>query len=164
MRHGRHVKKLGVKTPHRRAMLSNMAASLISTGKIKTTTSRAKELQGRVEKLVTLGKKGSIHARRQALSVLRDRNLVKKLFDEVAPEFQGINGGYTKRAFLGRRLGDGASLSVVELNIAKKVTTEAEVGKKAKLAKKSEKADKKGSEKKKTKKKTKSAGKPAKEE
>lgn len=130
MRHGRYVKKLGVKRPHRDAMMSNMANSLIEFGKVKTTTVRAGELQGRVEKLITLAKKGDIHSRRQALRALRNRDSVKKLFDELAPDFKNTNGGYTRKAFYGRRLGDGASLTVLELNVQKKFVAETKKGKK----------------------------------
>lgn len=137
MRHGRYIKKLGVKKPHRKAMLSNMANSLIDSGRIKTTTARAKVLQSEVERLITLSRKGDVHSRRQAFRVLRSRDTVKKLFDEIAPEFKNMNGGYTRRAFYGRRLGDGASLSVVELNIEKKFVEESKKkGKKAAPAKK----------------------------
>ena len=124
MRHGRHVKKLGVKTPHRKAMLSNMATSLITYGKIKTLTTRAKVVQSKVERLITLAKRGDLHARRQVFATLRDDGAVKKLFTELAPEFKSRNGGYTRRAFFGHRLGDGASLSIVELNVEKKVVAE----------------------------------------
>ncbi len=132
MRHGKYVKKLGVKKPHRKAMLSNMANSLIEVGKIKTTTARAKVLQSKVERLITLSRKGDVHSRRQAFRVLRRRDTVKKLFEDIAPEFKNVSGGYTKRAFYGRRLGDGASLSIVELNIEKKFVEETKKkGKKA---------------------------------
>lgn len=124
MRHRKSVRKLGVKRPHRRAMLSNLANSLLDLGRIKTTTARAKVLQGDVERLVTLAKKGDVHSRRQALRVLRQRTTVKKLFEEIAPEFKNMNGGFTRRAYFGHRLGDGASLSVVELNIEKKFVEE----------------------------------------
>jgi large subunit ribosomal protein L17 len=124
MRHGRHVKKLGVKKPHRKAMLANMANSLITHGKVKTLTTRAKVLQSNVERLITLAKRGDLHARRQVFSSLRDGDSVKKLFSEIASEFKNMNGGYTRRAFFGHRLGDGASLSIVELNIEKKVLQE----------------------------------------
>ena len=124
MRHRRYVKKLGVKKPHREAMLSNMANSLIDAGKIRTTTARAKVLQSKVERLITLARKGDVHSRRQAFRVLRRRDTVKKLFDDIASEFKKTNGGYTRRAFYGRRLGDGATLSVVELNIEKKFVEE----------------------------------------
>lgn len=132
MRHGKYVKKLGVKKPHREAMLSNMANSLIEVGKIKTTTARAKVLQSKVERLITLSRKGDVHSRRQAFRVLRRRDTVKKLFENIAPEFKNASGGYTRRAFYGRRLGDGASLSIVELNIEKKFVEETKKkGKKA---------------------------------
>jgi large subunit ribosomal protein L17 len=124
MRHGRKVRKLGVKPAHRHAMLSNMATSLINVGKIKTLTTRAKVLQGKVDKLITLAKRGDLHARRQVFAALRDDSAVTKLFTEIAPELKDMKGGYTKRAFYGRRLGDGASLSVIELNIEKKVVEE----------------------------------------
>jgi large subunit ribosomal protein L17 len=124
MRHGRHVKKLGVKTAHRKAMLSNMANSLITHGKIKTLTTRAKVIQGNVDRLITLAKRGDLHARRQAFATLRDDVTVKKLFSEIASEFKNMNGGYTRRAFFGYRLGDGASLSIVELNVERKVVVE----------------------------------------
>lgn len=136
MRHGKQVKKLGVNKPHRTAMLSNLANSLISNGRIKTTTARAKVLQSDVEKLITLAKRGDVHARRQAHSRLKNKENVKKLFGEIADEFKETNGGYTRRAFYGRRLGDGASLSVVEINIEKKVVEEG----KGKKKKKSESA------------------------
>ena len=133
MRHGKHVKKLGVVRSHRMAMISNLANSLISHSRIKTTTTRAKVIQGKVERLITLAKRGDLHSRRQAYAVLKDRKNVKKLFDEIAGEFKSVNGGYTRRAFYGKRLGDGASLSVVELNIEKKVVEETK-GKKGKKA------------------------------
>jgi large subunit ribosomal protein L17 len=155
MRHGKHVKKLGVKKPHRTAMISNLANSLISHNRIKTTTARAKVLQGKLEKLITLAKKGDLHSRRQAFAVLRNRQNVKKLFDELAGEFKNLNGGYTRRAFFGRRLGDGASLSMVELNIEKKVVEESK-GKKGKKAE-SAKGETKKAMKKATKKTAKSA-------
>ena len=124
MRHGRKVRKLGVKTAHRHAMMSNMATSLILVGKIKTTTARAKVVQSKVDKLITLAKRGDLHARRQVFAALRETMPVTKLFTEIVPEFKDTKGGYTKRALFGRRLGDGASLCVVELNIEKKVVDE----------------------------------------
>jgi large subunit ribosomal protein L17 len=124
MRHGRHVKKLGVKTAHRHAMMSNMATSLILAGKIRTTVARAKVVQSKVEKLITLAKRGDLHARRQIIAALRDNDAVTKLFNEIVPEFKDTKGGFTRRAIWGRRLGDGATLAVVELNIEKKVVAE----------------------------------------
>ena len=124
MRHGRHVKKLGVKTAHRHAMLSNMAGSLILHSRVKTTMARAKVMQSEVEQLITLAKKGDLHSRRQAYQHLKSREIVKKLFEEIGPELKNMNGGYTRRAFFGRRLGDGASMVIVELNIAKKAVVD----------------------------------------
>lgn len=144
MRHGKKVKKLGVTKPHRKAMLTNLANSLISNNQIKTTTARAKVLQGRVESLVTLAKNGDLHSRRRAFSILRNRNNVKKLFDEVAVELKNTDGGYTRRAFYGHRLGDGASLSVVELNVERKIVEEAK-GKKGKKSKTAQAESKKTS-------------------
>jgi large subunit ribosomal protein L17 len=154
MRHRKHVRKLGVTRAHREAMMSNMANSLIENGRIKTTTTRARELQGRVERLITLAKRGDVHSRRQALRVLRRRENVKKLFDEIAPEFAETSGGYTRKAFFGRRLGDGASLSVVELNIERKFVEES--GKKDKKKKSSDEDTKETKAKKAKKKKKKS--------
>jgi large subunit ribosomal protein L17 len=151
VRHRKYVKKLGVKKPHREAMLSNMANSLIDQGKIKTTTARAKVLQSSVERLITLARKSDVHSRRQAFRVLRRRDTVKKLFDDIAPEFKKTNGGYTRRAFYGRRLGDGASLSVVEFNIEKKFVEETK--------KKGKKAASSGKDTEETKKKTKASAK-----
>jgi large subunit ribosomal protein L17 len=153
MRHGRHVKKLGVKTAHRHAMLANMANSLISVGKIKTTIARAKEVQSKVEHLITLAKRGDLHARRQVISAIRDGETVKKLFSVIVPEFKDLKSGYTRRALLGRRLGDGAMLSLVELNIEKKVVQEAKKKKgKEDAEEKSEKAEKREAKPKKEKK------------
>lgn len=151
MRHRKYVKKLGVKKPHREAMLSNMANSLIDAGKIKTTTARAKVLQSKVERLITLARKGDVHSRRQVFRVLRRRDTVKKLYDDIVPEFKKTNGGYTRRAFFGRRLGDGASLSIVELNIEKKFVEETK--------KKGKKAASPGKDTEETKKKTKASAK-----
>jgi len=138
MRHGKYTKKLGVKTAHRKAMLSNLSNALITHGRIKTTVARAKEVQSAVEKLITLAKKGDLHSRRQAFSVLRDKGNVKKLFDEIGPEFKDTNGGYTRRAFFGRRLGDGASLSIIEINIEKKAEEESKTKKDKKAEAKAE--------------------------
>ena len=132
-------------------MLSNMANSLIDEGKIKTTTARAKVLQSKVEHLITLARKKDVHSRRQVFRVLRRRDTVKKLFDDIAPEFKKTNGGYTRRAFFGRRLGDGASLSVVEFNIEKKFVEETK--------KKGKKAPPSGKDAEETKKKTKASAK-----
>jgi large subunit ribosomal protein L17 len=143
MRHKRYVKKLGVKTAHRHAMMANMATSLILAGKITTTVARAKVVQSKVEKLITLAKRGDLHARRQVVAALRDGDAVTKLFSEIVPEFKETKGGYTRRALWGRRLGDGATMAVVELNIEKKVVAEPKKKGKGETDEKAEAADSK---------------------
>jgi len=135
MRHGRKVKKLGRTKSHRKAMLANMAASLFMYRIIKTTEAKAKEVRKLAEKLITLAKRGDLHAHRQVYDVIRDRKLVKKIFDEIAPKFNDRQGGYTRVLKLGIRKGDGAPLSVVELLI-EKPPKEEKKGKKEKGAKK----------------------------
>lgn len=135
MRHGRKVKKLGRTASHRKAMLANMAASLFMYQMIRTTDAKAKEVRRLAEKLITLAKKGGLHAHRQVYDVIKDRKLVKKLFDEIAPKLQDREGGYTRVLKLGTRRGDGAPLSVVELLI-EKPPKEEKKGKKEKGEKK----------------------------
>lgn len=132
MRHQKRVKKLGRTREHRKAMLANMAASLLANVQIKTTLHKAKEVRKVVDKLITLGKRGDLHAHRQAYDVIRDRKLVKKLFDEIAPELEKRNGGYTRVLKLGQRRGDAAPAAVVELLMKKPVVVEKEKGKKEK--------------------------------
>jgi large subunit ribosomal protein L17 len=136
MRHGRKVKKLGRTESHRKAMLANMAASLVAYQTIRTTDAKAKEVKRLTEKLITLAKKGGLHAHRQVYDVIKDRKLVKKLFDEIGPKFQDRTGGYARISKLGPRKGDGALLSVVELLLEKPHKEE-------KKGKKKEKAEKK---------------------
>jgi large subunit ribosomal protein L17 len=119
MRHGKKIKKLGRTKSHRKAMLANMAASLFLYHVIKTTEAKAKEVRKLADKLITLAKKGDLHAHRQVYDVIKDRKLVKKLFDEIAPKLKDREGGYTKVLKLGTRRGDGASLSVVKLLVEK---------------------------------------------
>jgi len=135
MRHGKRVKKLGRTKSHRKAMLANMAASLFMYRMIKTTEAKAKEVKKLAEKLITLAKRGDLHAHRQVYDVIRDRKLVKKIFDEIAPKFNDREGGYTRVVRLGIRKGDGAPVSVVELLI-EKPPKEEKKGKKEKAAKK----------------------------
>ncbi|MGB4440103.1 MAG: 50S ribosomal protein L17 [Sedimentibacter sp.] len=108
-------RKLGVTTDHRVAMLRNMTADLINNGKIVTTVTRAKELRRVAERAITLGKRGDLHARRQALAYMYDKNAVYKLFEEVAPKYNDRNGGYTRILKLGPRRGDGAEMAIIEL-------------------------------------------------
>jgi large subunit ribosomal protein L17 len=114
MRHRSAHRKLGRKTEHRISLLRNLAASLISHGRIRTTEAKAKELRPFVEKLVTLGKRDSLHARRHALSILPRREVVTKLFGDVSPRFSERPGGYTRILKLAHRQGDGASMAFIE--------------------------------------------------
>jgi len=95
-------------------LLKNLAKSLVLHGRINTTLAKAKELRGIAERLVTYGKNGTVHHRRLAYRYLNDRTLVKKLFDEIAPRFKGINGGYTRVIKNGHRLGDNAPMAIIE--------------------------------------------------
>ena len=115
MRHNKSGKRLGRNSSHRLAMLRNMATSLIENERITTTDVRAKELRKVVDRLITLGKRGDLHARRQAASVLMTKQSVSKLFEQLAPRFQERPGGYTRILKLGYRQGDNASLSLIEL-------------------------------------------------
>jgi len=96
-------------------MFRNMLVSLLQHERIKTTLAKAKELRSWADKLISLGKKGSLHARRQAFALLRDKGIVKKLFDEIVPQLKDRQGGYTRIYRMGWRLGDGAPLSLIEL-------------------------------------------------
>ena len=115
MRHGMHGRKLGRPTAHRKAMLANMAVSLLKHEQITTTLPKAKELRSVVDKLITLGKQGTLHARRQALSFLPDQQVVAKLFGTLGPRYATRNGGYTRVLKAGHRHGDAADMAVIEL-------------------------------------------------
>ena len=115
-------RKLGRKADHRKAMLRNMATSLILNGKIETTEMKAKELRSVVDGLITLAKRGDLHARRQVASYIRNvadektgETAVKKLFDEIAPKYADRNGGYTRVLKTGFRRGDSAPMAIIEL-------------------------------------------------
>jgi large subunit ribosomal protein L17 len=114
MRHGKVHRKLNKKPQHRRAMFANMCASLIKHEQIMTTLPKAKELRPVVERLVTLGKKGDLAARRQAISEIRDVAMVKKLFELLAPRYKERHGGYTRIMKAGFRYGDNAPRAVIE--------------------------------------------------
>ena len=114
MRHGLSGRKLGRTTPHRKAMFANMAAALIKHEQITTTLPKAKDLRRVVEKLITLGKRGDLHARRQALAALRSNDVVHRLFADVAPRFADRAGGYTRIVKLGPRQGDAAHMVYLE--------------------------------------------------
>ena len=115
MRHGVAGRKLGVTTSHRFAMFRNMAHALLKHEQITTTLPKAKELRPVAEKLITLGKRGGLHARRQAYAQLRDDVIVAKLFSTLAERYKGRNGGYTRVLKAGVRYGDAASMAVIEL-------------------------------------------------
>ncbi|WP_321339777.1 50S ribosomal protein L17 [Breoghania sp.] len=115
MRHGKSGRKLNRTASHRKAMFANMAASLIKHEQIVTTLPKAKELKPIVDKLVTLGKRGDLHARRQAISQIRDVATVAKLFDTLGERYKERNGGYTRVLKAGFRYGDNAPLAVIEL-------------------------------------------------
>jgi large subunit ribosomal protein L17 len=114
MRHGKVHRKLNRTAEHRKAMFANMAVSLIKHEQIITTLPKAKELRPIVEKLVTLAKKGGLHARRQAVAEIRDVTQVKKLFDVIGPRYKERDGGYTRIMKAGFRYGDNAAKAVIE--------------------------------------------------
>ena len=114
MRHGKAHRKLNRTAEHRKAMFANMCASLIDHEQIITTLPKAKELRPIVEKLVTLGKRGDLHARRQAISQMRDLNAVRKLFDTIGSRYKERAGGYTRIMKAGFRYGDSAPMAIIE--------------------------------------------------
>jgi len=115
MRHRKAFNKLNRTASHRKALLSNLATQLFMYKKIKTTTVKAKALRPVAERLITFAKKGTVAARRQVLRTVRDKKVVKELFDDIAPTFEDRQGGYTRIIKLGRRQGDGAELAYIEL-------------------------------------------------
>ncbi len=115
MRHRRIGRKLGVVTKHRKALFRNMVTDLLRHGRIETTDKRAKEIKKIAEKLITLAKRGTLHARRQAQAVVREKEVLKKLFEEIASRFKERPGGYTRIIKLGVRRGDNAPISLIEL-------------------------------------------------
>jgi large subunit ribosomal protein L17 len=108
-------RKLGLPTDQRKAMLRNLVTSLLKHGKIETTETRAKETRSIAEKMITLGKRGDLHARRQVLAYVQEELVVKNLFDNVAPKYADRNGGYTRIIKKGPRRGDGAEVVILEL-------------------------------------------------
>jgi large subunit ribosomal protein L17 len=126
MRHQKKTIKLGRTAAHRKALLANQVCSLIAHQRIKTTLAKAKAVRPLAEKMVTFGKNGSLHARRMALSMLRQKDAVKKLFDEIAPRSADRNGGYTRIVKLGQRKSDSASMAFIEWVDAAQVIEEKE--------------------------------------
>jgi len=124
MRHQKKTVKLGRTAEHRKALLANQVCSLIEHQRIKTTLAKAKAVRPLAERMVTLGKNGSIHARRTALATLRQKNAVKKLFDDIAPRSAERNGGYTRIVKLGQRKSDSASMAFIEWVDVEKVVKE----------------------------------------
>jgi large subunit ribosomal protein L17 len=144
MRHQKKTIKLGRTAEHRKALLANQVCSLIEHQRIKTTLAKAKAVRPLAEKMVTLGKKGSLHARRTALAVLRQRGAVKKLFEDIAPRSATRNGGYTRIVKLGARKSDSAPVAFIEWVDAPQVIDEPvpeEKGKKRKAEKPATEAD-----------------------
>jgi large subunit ribosomal protein L17 len=115
MRHAKSGKKLGRDSAHRKALYSNLAGALIEHGRIETTAAKAKAVKPFAEKMITLGKRGDLHARRQALSALRSNDVVHRLFADVAPRFSERPGGYTRIVRIGPRQGDAAEMVYLEL-------------------------------------------------
>lgn len=115
MRHKRKGRKLGRTSAHREAMLSNMVTSLFEHGKIKTTEPKSKELRRTAEKLITLAKRGDLHAQRLAARRIHNKKILHKLFKDIAPQYTERKGGYTRIIKLGTRFGDNAPMAVIEL-------------------------------------------------
>lgn len=115
MRHRKSGRKLGRTSSHRLAMFRNMVTSLLEHERIYTTDAKAKDLRRWTDWMITLGKRGDLHARRQALQVIRDKSVVHKLFTDLAQRYQARSGGYTRTVKVGFRVGDGAPLSLIEL-------------------------------------------------
>jgi large subunit ribosomal protein L17 len=115
MRHRKSFNKLGRTASHRKATLANLATQVFMHKKIQTTTVKAKAVRPLVERLITFAKNGTLHARRQVLRTIRDKQVVKELFEEIAPVYTARNGGYTRVVKLGQRQGDGAEVAYLEL-------------------------------------------------
>lgn len=115
MRHRKAGKRLGRTTAHRQAMLRNMVTSLLEHERIVTTITKAKEARKLADQMITLAKRGDLHARRQALAVIRSKKIVAKLFDQLGEEYMERNGGYTRIIRTGNRLGDAAAMAILEL-------------------------------------------------
>lgn len=116
MRHRRQGPKLSRTSSHRSAMAANLASALLEHGRIQTTEAKAKLARGLAEKAITLGKDGSLHARRQAITLLRNKQVSYRLFNEIAPVFKDVPGGYTRITKLGPRPGDAAPMVLLELS------------------------------------------------
>ena len=109
------TRKLGRKSDHRKAMLRGMDTYLFNNGKIETTVTRAKEVRAMAEKMITLGKENTLHSRRQVLAYVTKEDVVTKLFNEIAPKYKDVNGGYCRIIKTGPRRGDAAEMCIIEL-------------------------------------------------
>ena len=114
------TRKLGRTTDHRKAMLRGMVTYLLENGKVETTVTRAKEVRPMAEKMITIAKDNTLHAKRQVFAYVTKDDVVKKLFDEIAPKYAGVNGGYTRIIKTGTRRGDAAEMCIIELVEPKK--------------------------------------------
>lgn len=139
MRHRNGNRKLSRNTSHRRALLRNLVTDFLDHGRLMTTLPKAKEVRPLAEKMITLGKRDNLHARRQVQAFLLREAIAKKVFDTIAPRFADRNGGYSRIIKLGNRQGDGADLAIIEL-----LGSELEVKKAEKAAQAKEKQEKKG--------------------
>ena len=126
MRHKVATFKIGRSGAHRRALLANMVSSLYEHGQVETTLVKAKEARRFAERLITIGKKGDLHNIRLAVARLRNKEMVRKLFTEIAPSYEGRNGGYTRIVKLGKRRGDAAEMCILQLVEANVVINAAE--------------------------------------
>jgi len=153
MRHRVRSRKLGRSSAHRKAMYRNMVTSLLDHERIETTDAKAKEVRRIAEKMITLGKRGDLHARRQALRVIRSRDVAAKVFDELAERYRDREGGYTRVLKLGVRRGDAAAVSMVQLLEADAAPAPEKKAPKKKAAKKKAAGDDAGAAKKTPKKK-----------
>jgi len=115
MRHLKKGRSLGRKSSHRKALLCNLAVSILTNGRIRTTEAKAKEVRGLVDRIITWGKRGDVHARRLAARQVRSRTIVKKVFDELAPRYRDRPGGYTRIMKMGFRHGDNPPEVIIEL-------------------------------------------------
>ena len=140
MRHLNSGRKLSRNSSHRWAMMRNMVTSLLREEKIQTTDPKAKELRRWTDRVITLGKEGSLHARRQALAIIQDKSVVHKLFETIATRFENRAGGYTRIIKIGRRHGDAAPVSLIELLAGSDEASQPTTGQEKKAKKKTRKA------------------------
>ncbi len=153
MRHRNTGRKLGRTSDHKKAMLRNMVTSFLKEEKIITTDAKAKELRRLADKMITLGKEGTLHARRLAMQVIRDKSTAKKIFDDLSARFKDRNGGYTRIVKVGNRVGDNAPISMIEL-VSRPEEKKAKAGSKSKKGEAKKTASKKAEPKKEAAKKT----------